>query len=206
MQLRRVVPFVAVCAVLVTLTGVFPAGAQSDPTTTTSTPSASTATSTTKAPAPQKLTWRKCGKLECTTLKVPVDYSQPAGEQVSLAVSRRRASNPSKRIGSLIVNFGGPGDAGASTLADFAGAYPKEIRERYDVVSFDPRGVGKSRPVECVGGPTTDALYDEDPTPDSPEELRAFYDGTSDVADFAGACVAENGAWLGQLGIAECGA
>jgi len=187
--MRRVVPFVAVCAVVATFTGVLPAGAQSGSTTTTTT-----------APAAQKLTWRKCGKLECSTLQVPVDYSQPDGEQVSLAVSRRRASNPSKRIGSLIVNFGGPGDAGASTLADFAGSYPKEIRERYDVVSFDPRGVGKSRPVECVDGTTTDALYDEDPTPDSPEELRAFYDGTSDVADFAGACVAENGAWLGQLG------
>src|SRR4051794_2893809 len=199
--MRRVVPFVATCAVVVTLAGLLPARAESEATQAARrTTSAITAPSTTTAPAPQKLTWRKCGKLECTTLRVPVDYSQPDGDQVGLAVSRRRATNPSKRIGSLIVNFGGPGDAGASTLADFAGAYPDDIRQRYDVVSFDPRGVGKSRPVECVDGPTTDALYDEDPTPDSPEELRAFYDGTSDVADFAAACVAENGAWLGQLG------
>src|SRR3954451_20644889 len=149
--MRRVVPFVAACAVVVTLAGAMPAGAQSQSTQRTRpTTSPMAAPSTTTAPAPQKLTWRKCGKLECTALRVPVDYSQPDGDQVSLAVSRRRASTPSKRIGSLIVNFGGPGDAGASTLADFAGAYPDEIRQRYDVVSFDPRGVGRSRPVECV--------------------------------------------------------
>ena len=67
--MRRVVPFVAVCAVVATLTGVLPAGAQSGSTTTTT------------SPAAQKLTWRKCGKLECSTLQVPVDYSQPDGEQ-----------------------------------------------------------------------------------------------------------------------------
>ncbi|MFN8025806.1 MAG: alpha/beta hydrolase [Acidimicrobiia bacterium] len=188
---RRRVPFVALCAVAALLAGAVSAGAQ----TTTTTPASTTAA----APA-QKLTWRKCGKLECSTLKVPVDYSQPDGEQVSIAVSRKRAADPSKRLGSLIVNFGGPGDAGATTLADFAGTYPKEIRDRYDVVSFDPRGVGKSRPVVCVDDTTTDALNDEDPTPDSDAELRSFYDGTSDVADFVAGCVAKNGDWLGRLG------
>ena len=198
MLLRRVAPFVALCAAVALLAGTAPAVAQA---TSTTPASGSTATTTTSpAPAAQKLTWHKCGKLECSTLKVPVDYSQPDGEQVGIAVSRHRASDPSKRIGSLVLNFGGPGDAGSSTLADFVTSYPQEIRDRYDLVSFDPRGVGKSRPVECTDGPTTDALYAEDPTPDSPEELRSFYDGTSDVTDFVAACVAKNGAWLGQLG------
>jgi pimeloyl-ACP methyl ester carboxylesterase len=189
--LRRCAPFVAFCALVTVLTGVSPASAQTEPSPTT--------TTTTKVPA-QKLTWHKCGKLECSTLKVPVDYSQPDGEQVGIAVSRKRATDPSKRMGSLIVNFGGPGDAGSTTLADFVDSYPKEIRERYDLVSFDPRGVGKSRPVVCVDPATTDALNAEDPTPDSDAELRSFYDGTNDVTDFVAACVAKNGSWLGQLG------
>lgn len=193
---RRSVLLVACCVVVGLFATAFPAGAQT--TTTTTTAPAPAATSTT-VPAP-KLVWRKCGKLECTTLKVPVDYAQPDGEQVGIAVSRKRATDPSKRIGSLIVNFGGPGDAGSSTLADFVSSYPKDVAARYDIVSFDPRGVGKSRPVECVDGRTSDALNAEDPTPDSPEELRAMYDGTADVTDFVAACVAKNGAWLGQLG------
>jgi len=193
---RRVAPFVAVCAVVALFAGTVPAVAQA----TSTTAPGGAATSTTTAAPPQKLTWRKCGKLECSTLKVPVDYSQPDGEQVGIAVSRHRANDPSKRLGSLVLNFGGPGDAGSTTLADFVSSYPQEIRDRYDLVSFDPRGVGKSRPVECTDGPTTDALYAEDPTPNSPEDLRSFYDGTSDVTDFVADCVAKNGAWLGQLG------
>jgi len=204
--LRRVVPFVALCGAVMLLAGTVPAGAQATSTTPGSTTPATTptaptpsTTSTTVSP-PQKLTWRKCGSLECATLKVPVDYAQPDGEQVGIAVSRHRASDPSKRIGSLVINFGGPGDAGATTLADFVDSYPKDIRDRYDLVSFDPRGVGKSRPVHCVDDATSDALYAEDPTPDSTAELRSFYDGTSDVADFVAGCVQKNGAWLGQLG------
>lgn len=199
-MLVRRSPFVALGALVLSLACAVPAAAQTAPTSTPSTPSSTSTTGTsTPTPAP-KLTWRKCGKLECTTLKVPVDYSQPDGEQVGIAVSRRRAADPSRRIGSLIVNFGGPGDAGSTTLADFAGTYPKEIRDRYDLVSFDPRGVGKSRPVVCVDDTTTDALDAEDPTPDSDAELHAFYDGTNDVADFVAGCVAKNGDWLGKLG------
>ena len=57
-----------------------------------------------------------------------------------------------------------------------SGAIPAAVRARYDLVSFDPRGVGKSRPVECLDGATTDALYDEDPTPDTPDELYGYAD------------------------------
>jgi pimeloyl-ACP methyl ester carboxylesterase len=194
--LRRCAPFVALCALVASLAAVVPAGAQ-----TGTRPSTTTVPGTTPSTVPvQKLSWRKCGKLECSTLKVPVDYTQPDGEQVGIAVSRHRATDPSKRLGSLIVNFGGPGDAGSTTLADFVSSYPKAIRDRYDLVSFDPRGVGKSRPVVCVDDATTDALNAEDPTPDSDQELRAFYDGTNDVADFVAGCVAKNGDWLGKLG------
>jgi pimeloyl-ACP methyl ester carboxylesterase len=161
-------------------------------TTTTSPP-----TTTPSAP----LRWKRCARgLECSTLTVPADYAQPDGEQVRLAVSRRRATDSSQRLGSLVTNFGGPGDAGSTTLADFVDAIPPEIRARYDLVSFDPRGVGKSKPVVCTDNATTDALDAEDPTPDSEADLPDFYTQHSNVVDFVAACVAKNGAWLGQLG------
>jgi pimeloyl-ACP methyl ester carboxylesterase len=99
-----------------------------------------------------------------------------------------------------VTNFGGPGDAGSTTLADFVDAIPPEIRARYDLVSFDPRGVGKSKPVVCTDNTTTDALDAEDRTPDSEADLPDFYTQHSNVVDFVAACVAKNGAWLGQLG------
>ncbi len=145
--------------------------------------------------------WRSCGsKLQCATLTVPVDYAQPDGEQVGIAVSRLRATQPAKRIGSLVFNFGGPGDAGSETLAGYAEQIPAAIRARYDLVSFDPRGTGKSRPVECVDDATADRLNAVDPTPNSDADLRQFYDGTNEPVDVVERCIARNGTWLAQLG------
>jgi len=145
--------------------------------------------------------WRGCGgKLQCATLTVPVDYTQPDGEQVDIAVARVRASDPERRLGSLVFNFGGPGDAGTGTLAGYAEQIPAAVRARYDVVSFDPRGTGRSRPVECVDDATADRLNSVDPTPNSDADLQAFYDGTHEPVDIIARCVARNGAWLAQLG------
>jgi pimeloyl-ACP methyl ester carboxylesterase len=159
------------------------------------------ATTTTPATSGTGLSaWRACGKLQCATLTVPVDYTQPEGEQVQIAVSRLRASHAGQRLGALVFNFGGPGDAGAETLADYASQVPATIRARYDLVSFDPRGTGKSRPVECIDDATADRLNAVDPTPNSDADLRAFYDGTNDPVDLIAQCIAKNGNWLAQLG------
>ena len=131
---------------------------------------------------------------------MPVDYSQPDDDQVRIAVARLRATDPNRRIGSLVFNFGGPGDAGTETLPGFAEQIPAEIRARYDLVSFDPRGTGRSRPVECVDDATADRLNAVDPTPNSDADLRAFYDGTNEPVDVVARCVAANGSWLAQLG------
>ena len=145
--------------------------------------------------------WKACGaRLQCATLTVPVDYSQPGGDQVRIAVARLRATHPDQRIGSLVFNFGGPGDAGTETLPGFAAQIPAEIRARYDLVSFDPRGTGHSRPVECVDDATADRLNAVDPTPNSDADLRAFYDGTNPPVDVVARCVAADGNWLAQLG------
>jgi pimeloyl-ACP methyl ester carboxylesterase len=145
--------------------------------------------------------WRNCGgKVQCATLTVPVDYTQPDGEQVDLAVNRIRATDPSRRLGALVFNFGGPGDAGTDTLPGYAEQIPAAIRARYDLVSFDPRGTGRSRPVECVDDATADRLNAVDPTPNSDADLQSFYDGTHEPVDVVAECVERNGSWLAQLG------
>ena len=131
---------------------------------------------------------------------MPVDYAAPDGETTRIAVSRQRARDPKHRLGSLVFNFGGPGDPGVSTLRSFAGEVPREIRDRYDIVSFDPRGTGESRPIECISDKVADKLYATDPTPASDAELRAFYDGTEGNVDFVKACIDKNGSWLARVG------
>lgn len=196
-MLRRLLAcFVALASLTGVLATVAPAatGATTTSSTTTTTPATSTGLSA----------WRACGgKLQCATLTVPVDYSQPSGEQVGIAVARLRATQPAssaEHLGSLVFNFGGPGDAGAETLRGYVGQIPAAIRARYDLVSFDPRGTGKSRPVECIDDATADRLNAVDPTPNSDADLQAFYDGTHDPVDVVARCVARNGSWLAQLG------
>jgi pimeloyl-ACP methyl ester carboxylesterase len=145
--------------------------------------------------------WKSCGKqTQCAILRVPVDYAQPDGEQVGIAVSRVRATGGGRPLGSLVLNFGGPGDAGSTTLPSFADQIPTSIRDRYDLVSFDPRGVGNSRPVHCIDGATADRLNAVDPTPNSVAELPAYHDGTHTQVDLVAECVAKNGQWLANVG------
>ncbi|MEV6398202.1 alpha/beta hydrolase [Streptomyces sp. NPDC051907] len=101
------------------------------------------------------LEWRPCEGTEqrgseCATLKVPLDYDRPAGQTIDLAVIRRKATSPSERIGSLFFNPGGPGGAGTDALpAWYERFFPAELRKRFDIVSWDPRGVGRSTAVRC---------------------------------------------------------
>lgn len=147
------------------------------------------------------LAWHSCGnRFECATLEVPVDYSVPDGEQVGIAVIRRSATNPRARIGSLVINYGGPGDPGTETLRVAYQALPLEVRERFDLVSFDPRGTGSSRPIDCVDDATFERGSSEDVTPDSEQELAKYYDGSAFSVDLIGACIARNGTWLARVG------
>jgi pimeloyl-ACP methyl ester carboxylesterase len=147
------------------------------------------------------LAWKACRRsFECASLSVPVDHAAPHGEQLELAVIRAPARDPSQRIGSLVVNFGGPGDPGTDTLRLALDSFPETIRDRFDIVSFDPRGTGASRPVDCVDDATFDRLWDEDPTPNSAADLPKFYDGSVSPVDFVKACIDTQGPWLAQVG------
>ena len=94
------------------------------------------------------------GPFQCGTLQVPLDYDQPNGTTISLAVVRLPATDPAHRIGSLFLNPGGPGGSGVDYTV-FAGPelYTPEVRARFDLVGFDPRGIARSTALRCFGNP-----------------------------------------------------
>ncbi len=121
-------------------------------TTTTTEAAADTTTvpPTTEAPAPvSTLEWSDCGELECATLEVPLDHGDPDGEQIEIAVARVAAGAPDSKIGSLVFNPGGPGGSGIDFLKTALFTLPGEVQDRFDLVGFDPRGVGESTSVVC---------------------------------------------------------
>lgn len=88
--------------------------------------------------------------LECATVSVPLDYTDPDGPQIDIAISRLASTNPAERRGVLLTNPGGPGGPGLSLPADLAAlGMPVSVLDRYDIIGMDPRGIGRSAPVSC---------------------------------------------------------
>ncbi|MFF3316548.1 alpha/beta hydrolase [Streptomyces sp. NPDC003035] len=151
----------------------------------------------------QKLTWRDCGvpQFQCATLRVPLDYAKPQAGDIELAVSRAAATGPGKRIGSLLVNPGGPGGSAVGYLQGYAGiGYPAPVRARYDIVAVDPRGVARSEAVECLTGPQMDTYTQVDQTPDDASETRAL---AASFKGFAAGCVKRSGKVLPHVSTVE---
>ncbi|MER8068509.1 alpha/beta hydrolase [Streptomyces sp. NPDC094034] len=151
----------------------------------------------------QKLTWRACGVpgFECATLKAPLDYTKPDGTRIDLAVSRKKATGPGKRLGSLMVNPGGPGGSAIGYLQAYAGiGYPAQIRAQYDIVAIDPRGVARSEPVECLTGKEMDAYTQVDQTPDDQAEIAKL---AASFKKFAQGCEKRSGAVLPHVSTVE---
>jgi pimeloyl-ACP methyl ester carboxylesterase len=110
------------------------------------------------AGGPNTIPWSNCypqfGPFECGRLQVPLDYADPNGTTISLSVIRLPATDPAHRIGSLFLNPGGPGGSGVSWALDVGPTlYSPEVRARFDIVGFDPRGVGGSTALRCFGNP-----------------------------------------------------
>ncbi|MFI5980387.1 alpha/beta hydrolase [Streptomyces sp. NPDC051555] len=104
----------------------------------------------------QKPAWHRCSAdrpaaYECAALKVPLDYQRPEGRTLDLAISRMKSENPAKRRGVLLLNPGGPGASGLVRPLSMNDKMAKDVRDRYDLVGFDPRGVGESSPIGCGG-------------------------------------------------------
>jgi pimeloyl-ACP methyl ester carboxylesterase len=116
------------------------------------------------APAPAPLRWEPCGgRLQCGSLDVPVDPDDATGAMISLSLARLPATDSDARIGTLITNPGGPGGSGVEFLGN-DGPFDDEVNRRFDIVSWDPRGVGGSAPLQCGSG-FTDTLLSADLAP-----------------------------------------
>lgn len=118
------------------------------------------------APSPSatvpRLDWGACipgSQFDCATAKVPLDYSDPHGRTIDLAVIRRKATDPGRRIGTLFFNPGGPGGPGTVQMPQNYDSFPQEARERFDIVSWDPRGIGNSTAVNCFRSPKEAAAW-----------------------------------------------
>ncbi|MFI2375983.1 alpha/beta hydrolase [Streptomyces sp. NPDC018964] len=121
---------------------------------------------------------------QCATLRVPLDWSKPDGSTIGLALIRAEATGED-RLGSLLFNFGGPGGSGVSMMPSYA-TTASALRERYDLVSWDPRGVAASEGVRCRSDKSIQAAESSvDGTPDTPAEERTFL---QDAADFGKGC------------------
>jgi pimeloyl-ACP methyl ester carboxylesterase len=144
----------------------------------------------------QSLSWSPCSSYLCAGLTVPLSYDDPTGQTIKIAVLRVPAKDPANRIGSLVVNPGGPGGSGVDYAAAADYIVGPDVRDRYDVVGFDPRGVDRSEPIDCVGDRGLDAFLGADPTPDDPAEEQQYAAGSQ---AFAAACGKNAGPLLGHV-------
>lgn len=128
----------------------------------------------------QPLKWTECGNSICTWVKVPLDYAKPGEATIRLRVKLRRATADKPR-GRLFINPGGPGGSGVDFVNSFVGAASPAILEAYDIVGFDPRGVGLSTPLECLSDKKFDDYNRIDPTPDDFDEIDKLEKGFRSV-------------------------
>ncbi|MFG2582749.1 alpha/beta hydrolase [Streptomyces malaysiensis] len=102
----------------------------------------------------QKPKWQRCeadlsAEYQCATIKVPLDYRVPGGKRIDMAISRIKSTAPDQRHGVLLANPGGPGGPGLDMPMLMKESLPESARQKYDLIGFDPRGVGRSTPVTC---------------------------------------------------------
>ena len=137
------------------------------------TPSAATAEPV-PSPAAEQIEWTSCFGLACGFVEVPADYRSPDAGTIKIAVNVRRAADPEQRIGYLLTNPGGPGSSGVEFVAN-VGRFAHELHERFDIVGFDPRGVGDSEPAFACGasGEQLELLAAIDMPVDSPDDIAA---------------------------------
>ncbi len=143
------------------------------------------APTTTAVAAPKsvvpEIAWGSCGAdlpaFQCATVEVPTDYDRPHGATTTIALTRLPASDPARKMGTLFTNPGGPGGSGVDFVHQLGQtAYQPEVRARFDILGFDPRGVGKSDPVTCfpTAAEEAAAFAGSTPYPVTAEEERAY--------------------------------
>lgn len=145
----------------------------------------------------QSLSWSACDNgYQCSTLQVPLNYADPSGATIGIAVVRKQATDQAHRLGSLLVNPGGPGGSGLQ-YATSGNVVDAKVLARYDLIGFDPRGVGKSDPVQCLTDSQMDTFIDAPPVPSDPQQIAKVQ---SQAKFFAQQCEAKSGNLLPYVG------
>jgi pimeloyl-ACP methyl ester carboxylesterase len=155
-----------------------------------------------KATAAWSSCFRANGPFQCAAVGVPLDYDRPNGAQISIAMVRLPAANPALRQGSIFLNPGGPGGSGVDFAVDAAPfLFTQDVRDRFDIVGFDPRGVIRSDPLRCFGTPKQwDAAFAPFPFPSTSDEVEIWK-----AADryLDAACARRGGAILDHMSTAN---
>ncbi|WP_255372042.1 alpha/beta hydrolase [Cellulosimicrobium sp. CUA-896] len=142
----------------------------------------------------QSLAWEDCGSgWECATARAPLSWDDPDSGDIELALKRLPASG--ERIGSLLTNPGGPGASGVDFVGDAASMIGEPVKEAYDLVGFDPRGVGSSSAVVCFD----DERKDESLSRDFADDAAGREAMAAELAAWAEACEENTGALLGEV-------
>jgi pimeloyl-ACP methyl ester carboxylesterase len=143
----------------------------------------------------QHLVWKSCVGLQCAMLTVPIDYAHPSAGAIQLAVSRELTTRK-PNLGEVVVNPGGPGASGIQFLDSAAGFVRTQLGNEFDVVSFDPRGVGSSAPIRCLSSAQLDEWVAFEADPQSPSAV-AQQDHLAKA--FGVGCQAKSGALLAHV-------
>jgi len=147
----------------------------------------------------QTLRWSDCNDGDqCAKLTVPLDYKDPSGRTIQLALLKVPAADPGSRIGSLVVNPGGPGEPGTSYAVQ--GSFGQPLVDHFDLVGFDPRGTGQSAPVDCLSDSQLDHYIAGDPDPSTPAEVAAFKSAQRGIAT---GCARLSGSLAGHVSTVE---
>lgn len=147
----------------------------------------------------QELAFEDCGNgNECADLIVPLDYAEPDGEKITVGVLRKPAAQ--EAIGSLLVNPGGPGASGIQYAEAGSAVWTPPVLDYYDLIGFDPRGVGQSTPLECLTTEQADELVAADPDPDTDAERDEL---DAQLREFGEGCLAESGDLARHVSTAE---
>ena len=131
--------------------------------------------------------WTACDgstntEVECGNIEVPFDYADPDQGSFVLYVKKHNAASPADRIGSMMVNPGGPGFGGSSLADDAEYYFSQDLIDRFDIIAWDPRGTGESTPaVDCVD--TFDEYFGLDSPPETPDEKQALIDASQAFND-----------------------
>lgn len=205
MVLRRVVAGCAAALLLAACTTGAPqaGGAKvkskpAPPSTSTTVPRTTTVPSTLPV---TPIAWAPCnGDLECGTLTVPLDYAKPAGATIGIAVERHPAEDPAQRIGSLVINPGGPGVSGIDDFPNELSVLTSQLLNAFDIVTFDPRGVERSDPVSCGETPGAPPAPLSDPVPQSVAAQKTTLSG---MRQFGADCENASGAILPFVGTVD---